>query len=367
MTFLGQLLQDLRYATRVVARQPGTTFIIVLSLALGIGANTLVFSLVNAILLRALPYPQPERLVQVFPTPPNRPNDRSRFNATVCLDLPTKDSFFTAAGCYIAVAGNVADPEEALTTGPEWLEGEMLTYHAVQALGVKPVLGRWFTQAEDHGDAEKVMLISYDLWQRRFNGVPDILGKRLRVADFGGNDTPSTIIGVMPPGFTFANATSDYFVPLRATGRGRNSPARNRDVVARLKDGVTLAQAQAAADQLARESAEQGLGHSCRAARRVDAWRKSALRVPDPAGHRRPRAADRLRKRRRPVVGSGRHAPTRASRADRDRFWTLADRSPTPDRKSRACVAWCRGLSGRRRVWHERALEVAATVVASTE
>ena len=82
----------------------------------------------------------------------------------------------------------------------------MLTYHAVQALGVKPVVGRWFTQAEDHGDAEKVMLISYDLWQRRFNGTPDILGKRLRVADFGGNDTPSTIIGVMPPGFSFANA-----------------------------------------------------------------------------------------------------------------------------------------------------------------
>jgi hypothetical protein len=231
MTFLGQLLQDLRYATRVVARQPGTTFIIVLSLALGIGANTLVFSLVNAILIRSLPYPEPDRLVRLFPTPPNRPNQTSQFNAPVCIDLPTKDSVFTAAGCYIGVAGNVADPEDALTTGPEWLEGEMLTYHAVQALGVKPALGRWFTQAEDHGDAEKVMLISYDLWQRRFNGVPDILGKRLRVADFGGNDTPSTIIGVMPPGFTFANFTSDYFVPLRATGRGRNSPARNRDVM----------------------------------------------------------------------------------------------------------------------------------------
>jgi putative ABC transport system permease protein len=257
MTFLGQLLQDLRYATRVVARQPGTTFIIVLSLALGIGANTLVFSLVNAILIRSLPYPEPDRLVRLFPTPPNRPDQTSQFNAPVCMDLPTKDSFFTAAGCYIGVAGNVADPEDALTTGPEWLEGEMLTYHAVQALGVKPALGRWFTQAEDHGDAEKVMLSSYDLWQRRFNGVPDILGKRLRVADFGGNDTPSTIIGVMPPGFTFANFTSDYFVPLRATGRGRNSPARNRDVVARLKDGVTLAQAQVAADQLAREFGEQ--------------------------------------------------------------------------------------------------------------
>jgi len=257
MMFLGELLQDLRYATRVVARQPGTTFIIVLSLALGIGANTLVFSLVNAILLRSLPYPQPERLVELFFTPPDRPNERRPANAAICMDLPSRDSFFSAAGCYIGVAGNVADPEEALTTGPEWLEGEMLTYHAVQALGVKPVLGRWFTQAEDHGDAEKVMLISYDLWQRRFNEVPDILGKRLRVADFGGNDTPSTIIGVMPPGFTFANATSDYFVPLRATGRGRNSPARNREVVARLKDGVTLDQAQAAATQLARELGEQ--------------------------------------------------------------------------------------------------------------
>ena len=257
MTILGEILQDIRYSARVVARQPGTTLIIVISLALGIGANTLVFSLVNAILLRSLPYPEPERLVRLYPTPPDRPNQRSRFNAPVCLDLPTKDSFFTAAGCYIGVAGNVADPEDALTTGPEWLEGEMLTYHAVQALGVKPVVGRWFTQAEDHGDAEKVMLISYDLWQRRFGGTPDVVGKRLRVADFGGNDTPSTILGVLPRGFVFANAASDYFVPLRATGRGRGSPARNRDVVARLKDGVTLAQAQEQADQLAREFGEE--------------------------------------------------------------------------------------------------------------
>jgi putative ABC transport system permease protein len=256
-TFLSGLVQDGRYAARIVMRQPGTAFIIVLSLALGIGANTLIFSLVNGILLRSLPYPEPNRLVQLFPTPPNRPDQRSRFNAAVCMDIPSKESFFTAAGCYIGVAGNVADPEDALTTGPEWLDGEMLTYHSVQALGVKPIMGRWFTQAEDHGDAEKVMLISYDLWQRRFNGTPDILGKRLRVADFGGNDSPSTIIGVLPPGFHFANSTSDYFVPLRATGRGRNSPARNREIVARLKDGVTLPQAQAQANQLAREFGEQ--------------------------------------------------------------------------------------------------------------
>jgi putative ABC transport system permease protein len=256
-TFLGQLFQDARFAARVVARQPGTTFIIVLSLALGIGANTMVFSLVNAVLLRSLPYPDPDRLVQLWFTPPNQPDQNNLANATICLDLPRKESFFAVAGCYIGVEGNVADPADAQTTGPEWLEGEMLTYHAVQALGVKPLMGRWFTEAEDHGDAEPVMLISYDLWQRRFNGAPDVLSKRLRVNDFGGNDSPRTILGVMPPGFVFANSSSDYFVPLRATGRGRNSPVRNRWVIARLKDGVTLEQAQESANQLAREFGEE--------------------------------------------------------------------------------------------------------------
>jgi putative ABC transport system permease protein len=256
-TLLGQLVQDIRYAGRVVARQPGTAFIIVLSLALGIGANTVVFSLVNAVLLRSLPYADPDRLVQLWFTPPNRPDQNNLANATICMDLPGKESFFSKAGCYIGVEGNVADPADAQTTGPEWLEGEMLTYHAVQTLGVAPLMGRWFTEAEDHGDAERVMLISYELWQRRFNGAPDVLGKRLRVNDFGGNDSPSAIIGVMPPGFAFANTSSDYFVPLRATGRGRNSPARNRWVIARLKDGVTIEQAQESANQLARAFGEE--------------------------------------------------------------------------------------------------------------
>ena len=142
----------------------------------------MVFSLVNAILLRSLPYPEPDRLVQLWFTPPERPDqsDVAQRRRSAWTSR-RKESFFTAAGCYIGVAGNVADPADAQTTGPEWLEGEMLTYHAVQALGVKPLMGRWFTEAEDHGDAEKVMLISYDLWQRRFNGAPDVLGKRLRV------------------------------------------------------------------------------------------------------------------------------------------------------------------------------------------
>src|SRR4029453_2419639 len=215
MIFLGQLLQDLRYATRVVARHPGTAFIIVLSLALGIGANTLVFSLVNGILLRGFPCREPGRRLMLWFTPPDRPEVRAGLaNAGACMDLRMESNYFEHAGCYIAVAGNVADPVDAQTPGPEWLEGEMLSYRSAMAVGAAPLMGRWFSQDEDSGDANRVMLISYDLWQRRFGGAPDILGKRLRVADFGGNVDPSTIIGVMPPNFTFAGPRSDYFIPL---------------------------------------------------------------------------------------------------------------------------------------------------------
>jgi putative ABC transport system permease protein len=247
-----QLLQDTRFAVRLAAKQPGTTAIIVLSLTLGIGANTMIFSLVNAILLRTLPYPEPDRLVMLWVTPPDRPDDRRGLaTAAMCMDVPTRGTFYTSAGCYIAVNGNVSDPPDQRTTGPEWLRGEMLTFDAARALGVKPLMGRWFTAGEDSADAHRVMLISFNLWQRRFNGAADVLGRRLRVVDFGGNDQPSTIIGVMPPGFSFANIDSDYFVPLRPTGRLRRSPVRNRWIVARLAPGVTLEQAQLRANQLA--------------------------------------------------------------------------------------------------------------------
>ena len=252
MTVIGQLQQDARYAVRVAARQPGTSLIIVLSLALGIGANTLVFSLVNGILLRAFPYPEPERLVMFWFTPPDRPEVRAGLaNAGACMDLRLESTFYEHAGCYIGVEGNVADPADAQAAGPEWLTGEMLSYRSAMAVGTRPMMGRWFTQDEDNADADRVMLISFDLWQRRFGGAPDVLGKRLRVADFGGNVDPSTIIGVMPANFSFANPRSDYFVPLRPTNRLRNSPARNRWVVARLKPGITLEQAQEGANQFA--------------------------------------------------------------------------------------------------------------------
>jgi putative ABC transport system permease protein len=258
MRWFGQVVQDLRYGVRVLARHRGTTGVIVLSLALGIGANTIVFSLVNAILLKSLPYPDPDRLVTLWFTPPNRPDQRAAANSGVCLDLAERGhELFEHVGCYLGVAGNFVDASEVATEGPEWLNGEMLTYEVAQATGVRPQLGRWFTREEDHAEAEKVILISHALWQRRFAGASDVLGRRVRVPDFAGTDTPSTIVGVMPPGFAFADSGSDYFIPLRNSPRLRRSPPRNRLVAGRLDPGVSLAQAQAAADALAARYAEE--------------------------------------------------------------------------------------------------------------
>jgi putative ABC transport system permease protein len=115
-----------------------------------------------------------------------------------------------------------------------------------QAIGIEPELGRWFTPEEDAPGSQRVMLISHKLWQTHFEGAKDVLGRTMRVADFSGDDSPSTIIGVMPEGFGVDGTTSDYFIPLRNSGRGRRAPVRNRWIVARLQPGVSIAQAQSA-------------------------------------------------------------------------------------------------------------------------
>src|SRR6188472_4016251 len=163
-----QVLQDVRYGGRMLARQPGATAIIVLSLALGIGANTVVFSLVNALLLQTLPYPDSDRLVAVWFTPPNQPGQRAPSSPGSCIDIRERtEQVFAHVGCFIGVSGNVSDPATA-NARPPWLRGEMFEQPVTQAIGVKPELGRWFTREEDAPGAQRVMLISHDLWQRHF-------------------------------------------------------------------------------------------------------------------------------------------------------------------------------------------------------
>src|SRR6476620_6221402 len=156
---LNQVLQDVRYGGRMLARHPGATAIIVLSLALGIGANTVVFSLVNTLLLRSLPYPDPDRLVAVWFTPPKQPDNIAPSSPGSCIDIRERSQqVFQHVGCYIGVSGNVSDPAMP-EAGPQWLQGEMYEQPVTRALGVKPELGRWFTPEEDQPGAQRVMVI----------------------------------------------------------------------------------------------------------------------------------------------------------------------------------------------------------------
>jgi putative ABC transport system permease protein len=247
---LDRLSQDFRYATRILLRQPNLTLVVVFSLALGIGANTLVFSLVNTLLLRSLPYPDPDRLMNVAFVPHDRPELNEferRANVGNCLDLVERTTVFESIGCYVSSEGTLAEDDTGQPR-PEWVWGEFYTLGAAQAIGVKPILGRWFTAAEGQPGGDGVVLISYGLWQSRFGGRSDVIGKRLRVHDVYDAPVPSTIIGVMPPGFTFAthwdNGRTAFWAPQKMRPQLRNNPDRYNSVVARLKPGISREQAQ---------------------------------------------------------------------------------------------------------------------------
>src|SRR5262249_34194402 len=173
---------------------------------------------------------------------------------------PERNTVFESVGCYVGVAGTLTDVGVAKAE-PEWVSGEIYTFGATQAIGVKPILGRWFTTEQDRPGANRVVLIGETLWQRRFGGASDVLGKKVRVVDLFGDDSESTIIGVMPAGFSFAshwdNARSDYWIPESLTPLARRSTSRNNWVVARLKPGVSRQQAQSEMITLGNHFAEE--------------------------------------------------------------------------------------------------------------
>ena len=151
---MSPLIQDFRYAFRLLLKQPGFAAVVVGSLALGIGANTMTFSLVNTFLLRPLPYPDSKRMAALWFVPPNNPNGRNVAQNN---------------------AGNVGSEGEG-AVAPEWLQGQYMTTNLPLVLGINPVLGRWFTEAEEKSET-LVALISYNQWQSRFGGSPGSLGQ----------------------------------------------------------------------------------------------------------------------------------------------------------------------------------------------
>jgi predicted permease len=228
------LLQDLRYAIRMLFKSPGFAAVAILTLALGIGANTALFSVVNGVLLNPLPFPDPDRLVTVAAS-------KSNF-ARGSISYPNFLDWHRINHCFSYFA--VSRSSGYLLTGAgnaEELEARLVTSDFFPMLGVKPVLGRWFTAAEDEIGASNVVAISTSLWERKFGSAPDIIGKGISLDGIG-----YTIVGVFPGHLDLPMPPVDIYAPLgefRAPALSSRLAGLGIHGLARLKPGVTIEQA----------------------------------------------------------------------------------------------------------------------------
>src|SRR5438105_2195778 len=227
------LWQDLRYGARMLLKQPGFTLITVAALALSIGANTAIFSAINALLLRPLPVEDIDRLVvSVTLREGFDPFGSSFLEYAAYRD---RSHSFASSGVATQRSFNLIGQGE-----PERVRGATVMANYLTTLGVEPVLGRTFSAQEDRPGGPPVALISYALWQRRFAGSPAVLGQPLGLEGRSYN-----ILGVMPPGFDLP-AAAEIWVPLQANIENlplTERAATNNEIVARLKPGGSLGQA----------------------------------------------------------------------------------------------------------------------------
>ncbi len=242
---MNTLLRDLQFGTRMLRKNPGFTAVALVTLALGIGANTAIFSVVKPALLQSLPFQQPERLVQVWST--RTTGDITPFEVSYpdFVDIRAHNQVFEQFGGYSVTGSNYSGPN-----GTEQVPTPMASANFFDVLGVRLALGRSFQPDADGAHGEKAVILSYGGWQRRFGGDPNILGRGLK---FDGE--LRTVVGVLPRDFQFAPGLSaDFWMPLAVDGGFR---ARRNGYwfhpVGRLKPGVTLQQAQADLTTLMRQ------------------------------------------------------------------------------------------------------------------
>jgi predicted permease len=234
------LLQDLRYGLRMLAKSPSFTAIAILTLALGIGANTALFSVVNGVLLNALPFPAPDGLVALFT---NRIHfERASISYPNFLDWQRENHTFASMAAFRPDDFNLTGAGEA-----EHVRGEMVSADFFSTLGIRPAIGRWFTSEEDRLGGAPVVVISADLWKRKFGSAPDIVNGKMTL-----NGTEYTIVGVLPTTFTLRMQNfpenNEVYVPI---GQWTDVIFRDRSAglgtkaIGRLKAGVTVEQARA--------------------------------------------------------------------------------------------------------------------------
>ncbi|HEV7520483.1 MAG TPA: ABC transporter permease, partial [Candidatus Angelobacter sp.] len=201
------LFRDIRYALRRLRATPGFTFIAVITLALGIGANTAIFTVIDAVLLRPLPYRDPAQLVLLSEHTPRFPILSVSYQNFV--DWREQSKSFTAIGAVRNLGATMTGSGD-----PERLTGQMLTANLFDLLGIQAVRGRTFLPEEDRQSAAGVAMISYGLWQRRFAGVENIIGQSLTL-----DNQPYTIVGILPAGFQVLQQSPDVVLPFEPWAR----------------------------------------------------------------------------------------------------------------------------------------------------
>ena len=244
--FFDSLKRDLRQAFRQIKRRPGFCLVVILTLALGIGANSAVFSIIQAVLLRPLPYKDPSRLAMVFSGDPARELHEGRVSLLNFTDWKNQNRSFEDMTAFIGQTFLLG------TNGsPERMRSARVQANFWPLLGVKPLLGRVFTpEEEQRGD--RVAVLSYQLWQQQFGGTKEALGSRLAM-----DDRTYLVIGVMPPDFHFPFSDSRVWEPITAHpywARNRRSPRSDSPwlVLGRIKQGVSWSRAQGEMDAIAR-------------------------------------------------------------------------------------------------------------------
>ncbi|HEY0723187.1 MAG TPA: ABC transporter permease [Pyrinomonadaceae bacterium] len=236
---MDSLIKDIRYALRSLLKRPGFTLVAVLTLALGIGANTAIFSVVYSVLLKSPPFPHADRMVLLWGDDRTEGDSRSQVSHTDVADFRAGQSVFESITTFTSWTPLISG-----TGDPARINAALVGDDFFNVMGTQPFLGRAFLPEEQHDGKDQVVVLSYELWQRQLNADPNAVGKTILL-----NLRPHTIVGVMPAGFrslpaTLLNKPALLYRPIAEEASESERSARHLRSIGRLRDGVTIQQAQ---------------------------------------------------------------------------------------------------------------------------
>ena len=243
--WLDELRQNVRYAIRTLRSAPGFTAVAILTLALGIGANTVMFSIMNATMLQPLPFPEPERLAMLWEA---SAKDRTRFNI---VSMPNYRDWLARSQSFESIGLMDSAGQGYSLTGQgeaERIPGLRVTASVFHVLGIRPMLGRTFLKEEEDAGRNRVVVLSHGLWTRRYAADPAIVGKTIRI-----DGEAHVVVGVMPASFVFEyGIRRQLWVPVGWTDGDQSRGSHSFIAIARLKPGVTMEQARSEMDTIGR-------------------------------------------------------------------------------------------------------------------